>query len=128
MNKKRIRFLAISFMAAMLAVAALRAYANYQESRSLIEVCDNGIAYVPRGTQYVKCHGKVRKVLLFETGETDFEDCACLDQKCCDGQCYIVIMTDPEENGSGDREKSSWRDGGAAEAGRNIFVIIWIPC
>ena len=96
MNKKHLRLSLCIFLFIFLAVAAAKARSYYQEYAGFIEVCDHGIVYVPKGTQFVKCHGIVRKVFIFEIGATDYEDCACKDYKCCDGLCYVFIVTDPE--------------------------------
>jgi hypothetical protein len=121
MNQKRIRSLALVFLSVTLAVAAVKAYSYYQEYVGFIEVCDNGIAHVPKGTQFVKCHGIVRKVILFEMSATDDEDCACLDLKCCDGFCYVFVEVDPEVSSSG---SNHYRELDVDE----IIIKMWISC
>ncbi|MFH1934584.1 MAG: hypothetical protein ABIN18_23805 [Pseudomonadota bacterium] len=61
----------------------------YDEEK-LIEVCIYGIVQVPRDTKYVKCYGKVYKVvkIVEYTGESK-ASCRC--PTCCDGLCYIII-------------------------------------
>jgi len=63
------------------------------EKDAYIEVHGPDIAYVPLSTKFVKYDGVVRKVSRFSatllTGE---EDCQC--PNCCDGRCYIIILTD----------------------------------
>ncbi len=127
MNKKRIASAAILSLCLGIAVASIGAYSYYQESKGLIEVCDNGIAYVPKGTRFVKCHGVVRSVVLFERGAVEAEDCACIDYKCCDGFCYVFIVTDPE---GGDSAFPAGPDAGRSEkqASDPAVIKMWISC
>ena len=64
------------------------------DESELIEVCADGVVYVPPGTKYVRCNGKVMKVLRIERGAyRDGENCRC--PHCCDGICYIIVACDP---------------------------------
>jgi hypothetical protein len=64
---------------------------------SYIEVCGPDRVYVPPGTRYVTCRGKVMKVLgivPLRDGETVPEraagsDCYCPD--CCGGACGVIV-------------------------------------
>lgn len=59
----------------------------------LIEVCADGVVYVPPGTKFVLCNGKIRRVLRIEEGVRELEECRC--PKCCDDACYIVVACNP---------------------------------
>jgi hypothetical protein len=62
------------------------------ESARLIEVCSNGIVYLPPGTKYVTCRGKIMKVLAIVPrleGAKTTGDCECPD--CCHGMCGITV-------------------------------------
>jgi hypothetical protein len=127
MKKKHITLLVIIFLFVTLAGAAIKAYSYYQEYKGFIEVCDHGIVYVPKGTKFVKCHGIVRSVIMFENSATDDEDCACLDYKCCDGLCYVFVMTGLEEYDS----ESKTEDGSIEYRKENIdrdIIKMWILC
>jgi hypothetical protein len=58
-----------------------------------IEVCSQGTVYLPPGTRYVTCHGKVMRVLgivRFMEGEKSAPgNCHCPD--CCGGTCTVVV-------------------------------------
>jgi hypothetical protein len=66
-------------------------------SSSYIEVCSRGLVYVPPGTRYVTCHGKVMRVLgmvPLRDGENTLEkegpdDCFC--PKCCGSACAVIV-------------------------------------
>jgi hypothetical protein len=67
------------------------------DKSSYIEVCSQGIVYVPPGTRYVTCHGKVMKVMGIVSREEGAEiesgggagDCYC--PKCCGGYCAVIV-------------------------------------
>ncbi len=63
-----------------------------QESAKLIEVCTKGIAYLPPGTKYVTCRGKIMKVLAIvplSAGIQTAGDCDC--PNCCGGWCGVTV-------------------------------------
>jgi hypothetical protein len=127
MKTKRISIFALIALSACLVIATIKAYSYNQEYLGFVEVCNNGIAYVPRGTKFVKCHGIVKKIVIFESGATVDEDCACLNQKCCDGLCYVFIETDPETidvNYVTDSNSVYYRLSDI----NNILAKIWISC
>lgn len=83
----------------------IRASFYIREYNDYIEVCSNGIVHVPKDVKYVKCNGIVRKVLGFvEVLPDEMEDCRC--PKCCDGECYVIVIKDPEP----DQELHSLQD------------------
>jgi len=64
-----------------------------EDSAKYIEVCTNGIVYLPPGTKYVTCHGKVMRVMYIAPLMAQIEsvpDCNC--PKCCGGWCGITVM------------------------------------
>ena len=75
--------------------------ARSADTSSYIEVCSQGVVYVPPGTRYVTCHGKVMKVVGIVSGEEGAEsksgggagDCYC--PKCCGGYCAVIVHCGP---------------------------------
>lgn len=92
--RRKIKLIALFFLvfsAFLYAAIAANSYVN--ESSRYIEVCANGIVYVPLGTKFVKCYGVIRRVIHFSDVLTlGVEDCQC--PKCCDGDCYIIVASD----------------------------------
>ena len=85
----------------------------------IIEVCSEGIVYVPPGTKIVKCMGKVMRVIRVTPYQSEMyldEDCICWN--CCDGECGIIIACDGEPEKFSD---SDLIDGGA-------LCILWVDC
>ena len=95
MNKK-IKYVALFFLvSSAFLYAAIAANSFVNESSRYIEVCANGIVYVPPNTKFVKCYGVIRKVIRFsDVLAESVEDCRC--PKCCDGECFVVVAS---ENG-----------------------------
>jgi hypothetical protein len=89
--RKKIKYIALFFLvSSAFLYATLAAYSYVNESSRYIEVCANGIVYVPLNTKYVKCFGVIRKVDHFSDVLTmGVEDCHC--PKCCGGDCYVVV-------------------------------------
>lgn len=90
------RFLALFLFALFLSGAYTtggRGASSPGESTGYIEVCTNGLAYLPHGTRYVTCHGRLMRVVYIaphmEITE-NVEDCDC--PKCCGGLCGITVM------------------------------------
>jgi hypothetical protein len=58
-----------------------------------IEVCRNGTVYVPPGTKFVTCQGRVMRVIAIVSLGAEPKgapvDCNC--PKCCDGGCVVTI-------------------------------------
>jgi len=92
-------------------------------SASYIEVCSRGVVYVPPGTRYVTCQGKVMRVLgmvPLRDGEyvpeaAGGDDCYC--PHCCGGACGVVVACgsafEAEANGSDPRfERRGAANGG----------------
>jgi hypothetical protein len=64
----------------------------------LIEVCADGIVYVPPGTKFVRCNGKIRKVDRIEEGVFRGEE-SCRCPNCCQGMCWVVVACSPLPQG-----------------------------
>jgi hypothetical protein len=77
--------------------AAPKATEIVSDSSALVEVCSQGLAYVPPGTRVVTCQGKVMRVLgmTSSAGEKQgaqanvIRDCYC--PKCCGGGCAVLV-------------------------------------
>ena len=86
------------------------------ESARLIEVCSNGIVYLPPGTKYVTCRGKIMKVLAIvplTKGAKTETDCDC--PNCCAGACGITVTCDGmEESPAGTNDCGCWKRSAAA--------------
>jgi len=81
-------------------VFIVTAYASGPKVRELasssskyIEVCRNGIVYLPPETKFVTCHGRVMRVIAIVSlegkAEATPEDCDC--PRCCNGACAITV-------------------------------------
>jgi len=94
---KKIKYIALFCLvssAFLYAAIAANSFAN--ESSRYIEVCANGIVYVPPNTKFVKCYGVIRKVIRFSDVLTEsMEDCKC--PKCCYGECYVPVISEMGE-------------------------------
>jgi hypothetical protein len=112
--------LSFLFMAAVF-IAVLRARAYTVQYNGLIEVCSNGIAYVPLDTKFVKCNGIVRQVRKFTKTITEGEEpCKC--PECCDGWCYVVVNSDPSWSNL-ERETATFGPIDYME-----IYIVWLSC
>ena len=101
------------------------------DASSYIEVCSQGIVYVPPGTRYVTCHGKIMKVMGIVSREDGEQidggggagDCYC--PKCCGGYCAVIVSCGgaPEtETGTGD-----WASGPTINTG-NTLCTLYLAC
>ncbi len=57
-----------------------------------IEVCSNGIVYVPAGTRFVTCRGRVMEVIAIVSlaeGTEAAGGCQC--PLCCGGLCTVTV-------------------------------------
>jgi hypothetical protein len=91
---KEIKFITLFFLvSSAFLYAAVAANSFVNESSKYIEVCANGIVYIPANTKFVKCYGVIRKVIRFSDVLTlGMEDCKC--PKCCNGECYVFIASE----------------------------------
>lgn len=61
-------------------------------SGRFIEVCSNGTVYLPPGTRFVTCQGKVMRVIAIvsaDDGAQLLRSCDCPD--CCGGGCAVTV-------------------------------------
>jgi len=92
-GKTRI-FVFMGLACVVLTVAAIRAHSYIQDASRLIEVCRNGIVYVPPGTRYVTCNGIIRRVIGFSKEIVLDRGCRC--PECCGGDCYVIVECAPD--------------------------------
>lgn len=91
---KKIKFITLFILVfSAFLYAAIEANSFVNESSKFIEVCANGIVYVPANTKFVKCYGVIRKIISFSDVLTlGMEDCRC--PKCCNGECYVLVASE----------------------------------
>lgn len=85
----------------------------------IIEVCSEGVVYVPPGTKFVKCNGKVKKVIRitpYQPGQREDENCLC--PSCCGGVCGVII--------SCDAEPEKFLDSDSIVQG--MLCLLWMDC
>ena len=85
----------------------------------IIEVCSEGIVYVPYGTKIVKCNGKVKRVIRitpYDSSQREGGSCICWN--CCGGVCAIIIACDPEPGEFSDSDSSA----------KGLLCAIWLEC
>ncbi|MCJ7582922.1 MAG: hypothetical protein MUP98_20590 [Candidatus Aminicenantes bacterium] len=63
----------------------------------IIEVCSEGVVYVPPGTKIVKCMGIIKKVIRVIPYQENLRlDESCICPHCCGGECGVIISCDAE--------------------------------
>ena len=114
----------ISFLLifAIFVFTEIKAESHPERSEGIIEVCAEGVVYVPPGTKIVKCNGKVRKVLGVTPYQTvlmrEGDDESCLCWSCCGGACGIIVSCDAEPQEFSDSDSSR---GGS-------LCLLWLDC
>ena len=121
---KKIFLFIAGLISIILFAAPIIEISNNKSTDELIEVCDNGIVYVPQGTVLVKCHGVIKKVLKIESASSERMDCNC--PTCCNRICYIWISCEPLSNHSnefdhGDIDRNESRT-------RIDYCRLWTTC
>jgi hypothetical protein len=77
--------------------AAPKATEMASSPEGLIEVCNRGTAYVPPGTEFVTCQGRVMRVVgrVSLRGDKGAQEAqvigGCWCPKCCDGACAVAV-------------------------------------
>jgi hypothetical protein len=72
-----------------------------EQSAKYIEVCSNGIVYLPPHTKYVTCHGKVMKVLAIVPRVEGVQiEGGCNCPECCGGWCGVTVSCPMDEEPS----------------------------
>ena len=124
MDIKKISSYLIWGISIILFAAPIIERTNYKSANELIEVCDNGIVYVPQGTAFVKCHGVIKKAIKIESVNSEKIDCNC--PTCCNGQCYIWISCAPISNNRNETDHidSEKKDNRA----KTDYCRLWMPC
>lgn len=93
-----------------------------ERNERIIEVCSEGVVYVPYGTKLVKCNGKVKKVLGMTpyqpTMERGGEEGSCLCWDCCGDACGIIISCDAEPEKFSDSDSNK----------NGTLCLIWFDC
>ena len=85
----------------------------------IIEVCSEGLVYVPPGTKIVKCMGKIKKVIKVVPYLPDQrEDGSCLCPNCCGGECAVIISCDAQLREFSDADSSP----------QGSLCAMWIDC
>lgn len=85
----------------------------------IIEVCSEGVVYVPPGTKIVKCNGKVKKVIgitPYQPDQRENENCLC--PSCCDGICGIIISCDGQPGEFSDDDSIA----------QGSLCVLWVDC
>ncbi len=98
----------------------IKAESHPNGKERIIEVCAEGVVYVPPGTKLVKCNGKVKKVLGVTPYQTaimrEGDSCLCWD--CCGGACGIIISCDAEPQEFSD-----------SDSGPGVYLcLLWLDC
>ena len=124
--------ISLVFVLVFSSLAVIHAKSSLDDKEKIIEVCANGIVYLPPGTKLVKCYRKIMKIIritpylaeLEQQTKDGGEDCHC--PRCCDGECYIVVSCE------GAHEESAYSDSYASEneSGSNMGVLcaVWLFC
>lgn len=80
-------FMVSAYSAGTAAVPVEESFSGY------IEVCEGKDVYLPPGTKFVTCHGKITRVLgvvrMMEGEKSAPGGCVCPD--CCGGTCVVVV-------------------------------------
>jgi len=114
MKKGRTRiFILMGLAFVVLTAAAIRAHSYIQDASRLIEVCRNGIVYVPLRTKYVTCNGIIRRVIGFSKEMALDGDCYC--PQCCGGNCYVIVECAYPDI-AGELSAGGWKDSSGTEA------------
>ena len=119
--------ISLVFILVISSLAIIQANTASNTDEKIIEVCKNGIVYIPPGTNYVMCYGKIMKIIKvvpYEPGK-DSEACAC--PQCCGGECYVIIACEgaPQNLSSPD---SSGTDAYSGDSSGGTLCILWLDC
>jgi len=107
-QKKYQVLLSFLLILAVFIFTEIKAESHLDGKDRIIEVCSEGVVYVPTGTKIVKCMGKVMKVIGVTPYQPDLvlnESCTC--PNCCEGECAIIIACDFEPGEFSDYDSSA---------------------
>lgn len=98
----------------------IKAESHPERNERIIEVCAEGVVYVPPGTKLVKCNGKVKRVIGMTPYQSavESEDGSCICWDCCGGMCGIIVSCDAEP---GEFSDSDSGPGG-------MLCLLWLHC
>jgi hypothetical protein len=106
--------------------AGTKATETAESSRKYIEVCSKGTVYVPPGTEYVTCRGKVMKVIgivpLIE-GMEKGGDCFC--PNCCGGACTVTVACENKVGNSAEEDSYRWGQRSSSAGG---LCTLYLSC
>jgi hypothetical protein len=108
--------------------AGTKATNSADRSPKYIEVCSRGTVYLPPGTEYVTCRGKVMKVIgivPLAPGQASAGggDCSC--PQCCGGYCTVTVSCQSRIDTS---EDSSENSSGPCASGAGGLCVVYISC
>jgi hypothetical protein len=116
-----VAFMVTAYSAGTMATPLEESFGKY------IEVCSQGTVYLPPGTRYVTCHGKVMKVLgivrLLE-GEKSAPGGNCHCPDCCGGFCTVIVSCGGGAEAAGTMGKGADVTGSGDEKGDLCFVYL----
>ncbi len=104
------------FVGVVLVVLLVSAYSAGTKGKEVtssspkyIEVCSAGTAYLPPGTKFVTCHGKIMEVIdvvPLVGGEQMLGGCDC--PRCCNGFCTVTVRCGaaPEPSSEADKVRT----------------------
>ena len=133
--KRYVILFSLIFIFVVAIFAGIRSDPYMSNGKKLIEVCRNGIVYVPFDTKLVKCNGKVMRVIriekYYERLESDdsyegLESDDCLCPNCCDGECAIIVSCDMPPEGA-DSNDPYWADPPFESSGGQL-CFLWLAC
>ena len=94
-----------------------------------VEVCSRGIVYLPAGTRFVTCHGRIMEVIAIVplaegAGAQKASGCHC--PNCCGGVCTVIVRcTDAPEAASESNECPS--ESNSASGGGGLCTV-YLAC
>jgi hypothetical protein len=108
--------------------AGTKATTSADRSPKYIEVCSRGTVYLPPGTEYVTCRGRVMKVLgivpLVPGQESAGSgDCAC--PNCCGGACTVTVSCQSKIDTS---EEATENSSGPRSSGAGSLCVVYLSC
>lgn len=116
-RQKKIQIIAAFLLIfAVFVFTEIKAKSHLDGQDRIIEVCSEGVVYVPPGTKYVKCNRKVKKVIRITPYQRGDENCLC--PSCCGGICGVIISCDAEPEKFSDSDSSV----------QGMLCILWMNC
>ncbi len=119
-EQKKIQIIAsVLLIFAVFVFTEIKAESHPDGKGRVIEVCSEGVVYVPPGTKIVKCNGKIKKVLRITHLDPDMrEGVNCLCPNCCGGECGVVISCDGQAGEFSDSDPSA----------QGSLCVLWVDC